>query len=146
MIKYFQNLLGFLFKKKSPIIIAQNPSSILDEIENKYICEITFQLTPNEEIDIGFFYTDVQDSSVEEISSLAEKFANLVVLVNAGLLKKQLIETIKHHKKLNMNNDKTTLLLDNVLFFNNLLQDELKAIKKEIGPLIKPSSVFKSLN
>jgi hypothetical protein len=42
-----------------------------------------------------------------------------------------------------MNNDKTTLFLDNILFFNGLLQEELKSIKKENGPLIKPSSVFK---
>jgi hypothetical protein len=143
MINYIKHILQNLFYKKS-IIVPVNSQEILESINNKYIGEIHFQLTPNDEVDISFIHKDIQNFSVEEISDLAEKLANLVVLINAGLLKKQLIETIKHYKKQNMNNDKNTLLLDNVLFFNNLLQEELKNVKKEIGPLVKPSYVFKS--
>jgi hypothetical protein len=144
--KYIKNFILAFFQKKREIIIPDDVNSILSKLHDQYICRVNFFLTINEDIDIEFVHCDVQNSSVEEISNLAEKFANLIVLINAGLLKKQLIETIKHHKKQNMNNDKNTLLLDNVLFFNNLLQEELKAIKKEIGPLVRPSSVFKSLN
>jgi hypothetical protein len=145
MINYLKNLLHKLFYK-GPIIVPINPEDILGAIDDKYICEINFKLTPSQEIDIEFVHSDVQTSSVEKIAELAENYANLIVLINAGFLKKQLIDTIKYHKKQNMNNDKNTLLLDNVLFFNNLLQEELKTIKKEHGPLVKPSSVFKSLN
>jgi hypothetical protein len=145
MIKYIKYILHKLFYN-SPIIIPENNKDILNIINNQYTCEVSFKLTENNEIDIGLVHADIQNSSTEEISVLAEKFANLIVLINTGLLKKQLIETIKYHKKQNMNNDKNTLLLDNVLFFNHLLQDELKAMKKEMGPLIKPSSVFKSLS
>lgn len=143
MINYLINFIKKLFTKKNIIIV---PEDILDSLDDNYICEINFKLTTSQEIDIEFVHSDVQTSSVEEIASLAENYANLIVLINAGLLKKQLIDTIKHHKKQNMNNDKNTLLLDNVLFFNNLLQEELKTIKKEHGPLVRPSSVFKSLN
>lgn len=137
---------NWLFNKKtSPIIIPD--SSIIDSlnINENYVCEISFQLTKDNDIDIGFKHTDVREYSVEEISTLAENCANMIVLMNNGFLKKDLIGTIKHVKKANMNNDKSTLLLDNVLFFHNLLQEELKSIRKESGPLIRPSSVFKSV-
>ena len=137
---------NWLFNKKtSPIIIPD--SSIIDSlnINENYVCEISFQLTKDNDIDIGFKHTDVREYSVEEISTLAENCANMIVLLNNGFLKKDLIGTIKHVKKTNMNNDKSTLLLDNVLFFHNLLQEELKSIRKESGPLIRPSSVFKSV-
>lgn len=135
----------FFNKKTSSIIIPD--SSIIDSlnIDESYVCEISFQLTKDNDIDIGFKHTDVREYSVEEISTLAENCANMIVLLNNGFLKKDLIGTIKHVKKANMNNDKSTLLLDNVLFFHNLLQEELKSIRKESGPLIRPSSVFKSV-
>lgn len=135
----------FFNKKTSSIIIPD--SSIIDSlnIDESYVCEISFQLTKDNDIDISFKHTDVREYSVEEISTLAENCANMIVLLNNGFLKKDLIGTIKHVKKANMNNDKSTLLLDNVLFFHNLLQEELKSIRKESGPLIRPSSVFKSV-
>lgn len=142
----FKKLYNWFFNKKiSPIIIPD--SSIIDSlnIDESYVCEISFQLTKDNDIDIGFKHTDVREYSVEEISTLAENCANMIVLLNNGFLKKDLIGTIKHVKKANMNNDKSTLLLDNVLFFHNLLQEELKSIRKESGPLIRPSSVFKSV-
>lgn len=140
-----KNIIAFLKKifsrEKSKIIIANSVQKI---DSNNYIGSINFRLTPNAEIDIEFNHQDITNSSVEEISSLAESYANLIVLINNGLLKKQLLDVIKIYKKENMNNDKNTLLLDNVLFFNQLLQEELKTIKKETGPLIKPSLVFKN--
>ena len=137
---------NWFFNKKTSSIIIPDPS-IIDSlnIDESYVCEISFQLTKDNDIDIGFKHTDVREYSVEEISTLAENCANMIVLMNNGFLKKDLIGTIKHVKKANMNNDKSTLLLDNVLFFHNLLQEELKSIRKESGPLIRPSSVFKSV-
>lgn len=137
---------NWLFNKKTSSIIIPDPN-IIDSlnINESYVCEISFQLTKDNDIDIGFKHTNVREYSVEEISTLAENCANMIVLLNNGFLKKDLIGTIKHVKKANMNNDKSTLLLDNVLFFHNLLQEELKSIRKENGPLIRPSSVFKSV-
>lgn len=142
----FKKVYNWFFNKKISPIIIPDPS-IIDSlnINESYVCEISFQLTKDNDIDIGFKHTDVREYSVEEISTLAENCANMIVLLNNGFLKKDLIGTIKHVKKANMNNDKSTLLLDNVLFFHNLLQEELKSIRKESGPLIRPSSVFKSV-
>lgn len=147
ILSYLKKLVNTLFCKKTKLIIdnVEDEFKRIDQAE-KYICEINFKVTENQDIDIEFIHRDVQKSSVEEISTLGEVCANLIVLINNGLIKKQLVNTIKHHKKQNMDNDKNTLLLDNILFFNNLLQDELKAIKKENGPLIRPSSVFRSLD
>lgn len=142
MIEYFKNILHYIFKSKKPSIIIPNDNDILET--EKYICEISFKLTENQEIDIEFLHTLVQDSSIEEIGSIAENCANLIVMINNGLLKKQLLGMIKQHKKNNMNNEKNTLLLDNILFFNSILQEELRLIRKENGPLVRPSSVFRS--
>lgn len=146
MWSYLTNIFRKLFNQKTNIIIDDLQSQLEDLTKEKYVCEINFKVTDKQDIDIEFVHAGVQDSSVENISSLAEVCANLVVLINNGLLKKQLLNTIKHYKKQNMNNDKNTLLLDNILFFNTLLQDELKNIKKDNGPLIRPSAVFRSLN
>ncbi len=143
--KIFKSIINWIFgKTKSSIIIPD--ISMIEQLEaEQYVCEILFQLTKSNDIDISFKHNGVSDHSVEQISLLAENCANLVVLINNGLLKKELIGSIKQLKKANMNNDKTTLFLDNVLFFNGLLQEELKSIKKESGPLVRPSSVFKSM-
>jgi len=143
--KIFESIINWMLgRTKTSIIIPD--SSMIEHLETEqYVCEIHFQLTKSNDMDISFKHNSVSDHSVEQISLLAENCANLVVLINNGLLKKELIGSIKQLKKANMNNDKTTLFLDNVLFFNGLLQEELKSIKKESGPLVRPSSVFKSM-
>jgi hypothetical protein len=146
IIDYIKKLIRNLFYTKNTIVVDNLDIQLQQLQQENYICEINFKLTEKQDIDIEFVHARVQESSVEDISSLAEICANLIVLLNNGLLKKQLLNTIKSHKKHNMNNDKNTLFLDNVLFFNNLLQDELKHIKRENSPLIRPSSVFRSLN
>jgi len=140
---YINQQLSRLFNYKKSTIILPSTQEISQTISEEYICELSFKLTKNEEIDIEFVHSIVDDLSIEEISLLAEKYANLIVLVHNGLLKKQFLSTIKKHQKKSINNTKATLLLDNILFFNNLLQQELKIIKKENDPLIRPSSVFK---
>lgn len=139
MIFYIKRFIYRLFSQKKQEIIED--SNLKD-----YICEVNFKLTPDQNIDIEFLYDNVQDSSIDQISVLAESCANLIVLINNGLMKKNLLDTIKNYKKQNMNNDKNTLFLDNILFFNNLLQDELKEIKKDNDPLIRPSMAFRSLD
>jgi hypothetical protein len=137
IINFIKQLFDLDNKKKiAPIISKTNA------IEN--ICEINYKLLANQEIELSFIHKDIQESSTEKISNIAECCANLIIMINSGLLKKQLIDTIKHLKKNSMDNEKNTLLLDNILFFNNLLQEEIKNIKKDSGPLIRPSNVFKS--
>lgn len=145
MIKYLKNyFLSFFRDKKQTIIIPTK--EIIDNVlsENDYICELNFKLTKNEEIDIEFLHSSVDNMSSDDILHIAEKYANLIVLVNNGLLKKQFLSTIKKYQKNNTNNSKITLLLENIFFFNNLLQQELKIMKKEYEPLVRPSSVFKT--
>lgn len=139
MISYIKKLLYKLLAQKKQ-------GKIKDKNFTDYICEVNFKLRPDQNIDIEFLYDNVQDGSIDEISILAETCANLIVLINNGLIKKDLLNTIKNSKKQNMNNEKNTLFLDNVLFFNNLLQEELKAIKKDNGPLIRPLMAFRSLD
>lgn len=113
-------------------------------LEDGHICQLSFKLTPNEEIDIEFLHSSVDDMSPEEILFISEKYARLIVLINNGLLKKQFLDTLKSYQKKQINNEKNVLLFDNIIFFNSLLQKELKYLQKENGPLVKPSSVFRS--
>jgi hypothetical protein len=141
---YIKQKLKSLFYSSSTPIITPSITDIKSIIKNNYICELSFKLTKNEEVDIEFTHIDINDLTPEKILSIAEKCANLIVLVNNGLLKKQFLSTIKKYQKNNTNNSQTTLFIDNILFFNNLLQQELKIIKKENEPIIRPSNVFKS--
>jgi hypothetical protein len=141
---YLKKIFNEVFYYKKNQILIPSKNEILNPISSEHICELNFKLTKNEEIDIEFIHSEIDNLSLDEISSLAEKYANLIVLVNNGLLKKQFLSTIKKYQKRNVNNSKITLLLDNILFFNNLLQQELKIIKKENEPLVRPSSVFRS--
>jgi short-subunit dehydrogenase involved in D-alanine esterification of teichoic acids len=144
MIWFIKKLKNYFdIKTESKIIIPDN--NTIDELDSEHICELKFKLTKNDEIDIEFMHSDISDMSSDEISAIAEKYANLIVLVNNGLLKKEFLATIKNYKKKHINNSQMTLLLDNILFFNNLLQQELRIIRKEYEPMIRPSSVFKSL-
>ena len=142
--KLLYTLLKKLFYKNKIIIPGPEDIKNITETES-YVCEVSFKLTNENNIDIVFVTKEVKDDTVEDIAQLAENAANLIVLINNGLMKKELLRAIKDLKKINMNNDKKTLLLDNILFFHNLLQEEFKSSKKDNGPLIKPSSVFKSI-
>lgn len=141
---FIQKLKNYLNKRVDTKIIIPDSNSTY-QLGSEHICELTFKLTKNDEIDIEFIHSDISEMSVDEISAIAEKYANLIVLVNNGLLKKEFLATIKNYKKKHINSSQVTLLLDNILFFNNLLQQELKIIRKEYEPVIRPSSVFKSL-
>lgn len=127
-------------KKKNEIIKSKEPE------KEKYLCEINFKLLYSNQIDIEIINADISKSSIDDISTIAENCANLMVLLNHGLLKKELINTIKHKKKKNMDNEKITLLCDNILFFHNILQEELKSLRKESGPIIRPLDAFRSID
>lgn len=143
ILNFFSKIYETLVPKRSPIIIDSNLDT---KIFSDYFCELNFRLSKtSDEIDIEFLYPDSSSMSVEDISKTAESCANLIVCINSGLLKKQITKLLIDHKKHHMNNDKTTLLLDNILFFQKILNEELANIKKTNGPLIKPSTVFRSI-
>lgn len=135
--QWLKNIIDILFSKyRSDNQIAE---------KSKYLCEINFKLLHTNQVDIEILPTDIAHSSMEDISFIAENCANLLVLINNGLLRKEILNSIKNKKKTNMNNAQITLLYDNMLFFHNLLEEELQMIKKESGPIIRPSAVFKSI-
>jgi hypothetical protein len=142
LLKIIQFITKLFYKPK---ILVPSKEQLLS-LEDDYACEINFKVTYDQNIDIEFIHPSVQESSIEDISLLAETCANLVVLLNNGLFKKDILTLIKNRKKQHMNNEKNTLLLDNILFFSNLLQDELKNAKTANSPLVRPSAAFKLSN
>lgn len=144
--KFLSKYLSFLFGRAQSTEVVVPSKEDLEKlsVQENYICELSFKLTENEEIDIEFLHSGVDDMSPEEILLISEKYARLIVLVNNGLLKKQFLNTLKSYQKKQINNDKNILLFDNIIFFNTLLQKELKYFQKENEPLVRPSSVFRS--
>jgi hypothetical protein len=138
--KYF----SFLWRSPDKKILSVPKDYDLSILDNNYICQLNFKLLPNEEIDIEFLHLDTESMGVEDILVISEKYARLIVMINNGLLKKQFLNTLKSYQKEQADNDKNVLLFDNIMFFNNLLQKELKLIQKENEPLVRPSSVFRS--
>lgn len=112
--------------------------------EDKYICEVSFRLTNINDVELEVKHLNIDNSSTEQISELAEKCSNLIVLINSGLFKKKIIHTIKNYQLLNKDNEKNTLFLENILFFYKILEEETKQLKDHNKPLIRPLSVFRS--
>lgn len=109
--------------------------------ENEQICSISFSLTEKFDVDIEGLFPDFDKLEIEELSEIAEKYAQLILSLNKGLFSKQILKIFNAHYK-KSKNTKEQLFLQNVLVFYNLLQEEVSKIYNNDSPLIRPSSVF----
>lgn len=113
-----------------------------------HIGSIQFILNANEKISIFCELPGTQKKSLDDISKLAEIYAKFLLRItdisSMSEVTKQLKDTIKDE------NPETILLVDNILFFQQVFfQENQKKIYQEIfskEPLIKPSSVFSLKN
>lgn len=130
--KIYQKLSDFFNKKPASIPTPNNTTSL------------TFELIEDStKIDISCQLPDISTFSVEEIVILAENYANLLVRVNNGLLKKEIVKMIEDTYDNSQIEHK--LLADNILVFCDLLQVEYDKQKLNMNnnPIIKPMAVFK---
>lgn len=127
----YKKLLNLLFNR-SPVI-----ENIKD---NDHIGGINFNMTKDFDIDIACSIPDLEYSNSDDIIKLSEKYAELILLLNCGIFKKQILKILKDY---NTDNIKSKLFIDNIIYFYPILNDELNKAIKSNKPLIKPSSVFK---
>jgi hypothetical protein len=79
--KIYIKLLG-IFKKNTSIRTNSLPIN-----SEKYIASLEFSLTDQEYLDIRCKIPETKDKSIEDITVLAEKYANLLVRINDGSFK-----------------------------------------------------------
>lgn len=104
---------------------------------------ISFYLTDSSDIDIVCNIGDINFENLDEITIFAEKYAELLVLLNNGLLKYQILEIISEYSK-DQTDDKLNnkLFADNILSFYRVIDKKIQHAKRTKKPLIRPIEVF----
>ncbi len=104
---------------------------------------ISFYLTDSSDIDIVCHIDELKFENLDSLVVCAEKYAELLVLLNHGLLKYQILEIISEYSKqqdeIAMSNK---LFADNILSFYNIINNKVRKAKNTKKPLIRPSQVF----
>lgn len=112
-----------------------------DKINNPGFC--LYMSDDNEDLQIFFDLEDKIDD-VDSITKLSEKYAELLVLLNNGLLKYQILESLSKNNKENNINQK--VFTDSVIAFYRILEDRVLTKLTERGrkklPLVRPTAVF----
>jgi hypothetical protein len=129
----------WLSKKKSTSDNKQNEEeSVTDDMHS-----LSIILHPDDMVDIIVLHPKLDKLSLVEISSEAEKFAELLIYVANNLMEPKLLTTIRNKTK-NTDNEKEQLFYDNVLSYYDVIKSEFEKKLINNGPLIRPRSVFNS--
>jgi hypothetical protein len=125
--------------------IEDKPKSIEEPniYEEEYLCGISFKLTKNFDVDILGFIPETDKLSPDEISDIAEKYAQLLLSINKGFLKSKVL-SILNNKANASSEPNEQLFLNNVVVYYDLLKDEISKLQNSNAPLIRPISVFRS--
>jgi hypothetical protein len=123
------------------------PSSEKPVKENQFnIGNLLFKFTDSLDVNITCEIPSVETLSLEEIGELSEKYAELIVYVNNGLFKEEILKILKNNAK-KTDDPKEILYINNVITFCDIIHNELIKVKSKLKgdqPLIRPSSVFKN--
>jgi hypothetical protein len=128
-----------LSKKQSPSTDIKNQ----EENNTEAIHSLSVRLYENDIVDVIFLHPKIDNLSIIEISTEAEKFAELLIYAISSLMEPKVL-TIIHDKAKNTNNNKEQLFYDNVLSYYDLIKIEFEQKLLNNGPLIRPRSVFNS--
>lgn len=98
-------------------------------------------------VDIKCLLPNVDDKNTSEITNIAEKYAQLLVLLNSETFNKNIHEILNMHKKSNSENFKTIMLVDSIISFWDMLYSlqtkQMYTKYKIYQPLVKPSEAFR---
>ena len=132
-----------LFKKRKT-------SEEKDTTNIDYIATLSFGIleSDNDTVDIKCLLPDVDNKTTEEIVDIAEKYAQLLVLVSTEGFNKNISNILNNHKKNHKENYKHIMLIDNIISFWDILYN-IQTKKyyqryKSNQPLIKPSEAFQT--
>jgi hypothetical protein len=113
--------------------------------EDEYIGSVTFKLNKDKTIDISCYTPEVSSLSVGSMTKLSEDYAELLSLINDGILAPKIVKFIDGIID-KAENEQEKLFLENILIFWGLshVENLKKKRSKSNQPLIRPSSVFHS--
>lgn len=135
MIQYFINYILALFgiKKHKPLNSCGS--------DKKYVCQISFCLNKNKEIDIYCQLPDLKSGDIKSLQNDSMVVAEFLHIVHSGKLQKQTLSLIQEETEYNA---EEKLFFDNIVFYLTLLDSERnKSNKTSLNePLIRPSRVF----
>jgi hypothetical protein len=110
---------------------------------SEYLCGLSFKMTNDFQVEIVGFIPETKLLSSNEISNLAEKYAELLVSLNRGFFTDKILNILK------TTGEDTTevnelLFLNNVDTYYKLLNIEISKTQNSHSPLVRPISVFRS--
>jgi hypothetical protein len=112
---------------------------------DEYIGSLSFKLTSNSEIDLEYVLPDITNKSIQEMSYLAEQYAEFLMAINEGYLRDEIL-SIMNKKADTTRDSQEKLFWDNIISFWAMLhievQQEKKNRSKSEKPLIRPLSTF----
>jgi hypothetical protein len=141
MIKQVFSYLVSLFSIKS-----KTDRSVKKETDDEdSIGVVTFKLNKDKTIDISCYTPEVSSLSVGTMTKLSEDYAELLSLINDGILAPKIVKFIDGIID-KAEDEQEKLFLENILIFWGLshVENLKKKISKSNHPLIRPSSVFRS--
>jgi len=149
MYKYIKWLLNkFYTSPKTKTDNNDDSKKIVSEINNGLI---TFGLDDKDSVLIHCLLpkVDTLDGNIDKITHEAERFSEMLLCLNEGLLKKEIINVLKKQYEIVENTDQK-LLIENILQFWSMLYSHYKRGKKKAAkeanktPLVRPMFVFSS--
>ena len=134
----FKKIIKWLFSEPD---LKSNIQDKEPSIENrKFLCSLNFELGFDGIVNITCYWPDLDKVNEESIKLIADQYAKMICLIDSGLSKKDIIDTLYD---VNLSNNPYDIffvqeVLDKWVEYYNKLQ------VKNSKPLIKPSNVFKS--
>lgn len=142
LFRIYENFL-ILFNKSS------NKTNDKKDVDKEHIASLYLGIIENDKdtVDIKCLLPNVTEKTAVEISDIAEKYAQLLVLLNTDHFNKNIFSILNKHKESNQDNYKTIMLIDNIVsywdIFYNLQTKNMYRKYKSFEPMIKPSEAFK---
>jgi len=141
MIKQIVSYLVSLLNTKPNI----TPSSKKEIDDDESIGAVTFKLNKDKTIDISCYTPEISSLSVGSMTKLSEDYAELLSLINDGILAPKIVKFINGIID-KAEDEREKLFLENILVFWGLSHVENLKTKrsKSNHPLVRPSAVFRS--
>ena len=141
MIKQIVSYLVSLLSIKSNVI----PSTKKEIDDDESIGAVTFKLNKDKTIDISCYTPEISSLSVGSMTKLSEDYAELLSLINDGILAPKIVKFINGIID-KAEDEREKLFLENILVFWGLSHVENLKTKrsKSNHPLVRPSAVFRS--
>lgn len=136
--KFLRHLLDIFY----PNYNLQQTNLDISQSKKTYKCGISFQLDDKDDINITMLMPEDDQLSLDNMTDIAEKYAQLLLAINKGLLTNQILQILNNRSKTSNEIDEK-LFIDNVISFYDTLKKEFSKLQNHSSPLIKPMSVFR---